>query len=286
MKAIALANRLSRDFAAKSVIDLTADARLEILDAINGTLQTLHNVSHHASKKTTAALFVAAPKTVEITIENGSAEITGYEFLGEDQYKTIKVGGDPIYNQISGPTNLLHSCNGSGTVTAVIYSDAVQLPEQYSELVGDPLILDTSSTVCPGTKLVHQFINRRIARPLNYWVEANARNQSPAFPAVIRFDPMPDRAYRMEVEALLAPLRVSFSDLLAPGLDLPLRSEHVEAYLIPIARAKLTHSRNWADKEDIASTRDDAKEAEAKYEALTPRTLSTPRNRVVTKPGF
>jgi hypothetical protein len=90
----------------------------------------------------------------------------------------------------------------------------------------------------------------------------------------------------MQVEAMLAPLRVSFADLLSPGIELPLRSEHVEAYLIPIARAKLTHSRNWENKDDIAATRDEAKEAMTQYEALTPRTLSTPSNRTVTKRGF
>jgi len=103
---------------------------------------------------------------------------------------------------------------------------------------------------------------------------------------VIRFDPMPDAAYRMQVEAMLAPLRVSFADLLSPGPELPLRSEQVEAYLIPIARARLTHSRNWENKDDIAATRDEAKDAMNQYEALTPRTLSTPSNRTVTKRGF
>jgi hypothetical protein len=287
MKAVALANRLARDIDEKSVSDLTADVRLEILDAINGALQRLDAIAPFQTKTTTASLYLEAAVTVAIGVTQGSVEITGTTFTGDQYGRTIHIDGDDIDNQISGTASLLHPYTGAtGTVNAVIHSDAVALPEPYAELIGDPRILET------GRDLIHHKIRsvtwhrKHLAEPRCYWVEANAGNRSPAAPAVIRFDTFPDRAYRLEVEAVLAPARVAFSDLLTPGPELPLRSEHVELYLLPIARSILTGSRLWKDKETKTSARDDGKAAEANYETLAPKTLATPRNIVRTKPGY
>jgi hypothetical protein len=90
----------------------------------------------------------------------------------------------------------------------------------------------------------------------------------------------------MQVEVMIAPIRVTFEDLLNPGDPLPIRTEHVENYLLPIARGLLTFSSLWRNKEEKNSTRDAAKEAEMKWSLLAPTTLATPRNRSRTRPGF
>ena len=287
MKAIALANRLCRDLKETSVINLTAETRLEILDAINGGLQRLDAVAPAHAKTTTASLYLEAAATVSIGVTLGGVDTTGTAFTADQYGRTIRIPGDSIDNQVVGANSILHPYTGAtGTVSATIYSDAVALPEPYAALVGDPKILET------GRDLAHQKIRstawtrKNSGEPQCYWVEPNARNQSPGSPAVIRFDTLPDRAYRIEVEAELAPARVAFADLLAPGPEIPLRGEHVELYLLPIARGLLTSSQMWRDADSKSAARNDSDAAEMKYKLLAPRTLATPNNCVGTPHGY
>lgn len=287
MKAIAFGNRLARDLDAESVVDLTADTRLEILDAINGGLQTLHAHAPFQSKTTTGSITLAAPAAVTLGVTQGSVQITGHAFSSDQVYRTLRIDGDTLDNQVTGTAELLHPYSGAtGTVTATLYGDAAQMPEPYEEMLGDPMILET------GRRLVHQKIHRnswqrvQVGEPCAYWIESNARNRNSLAPAVIRFDRMPDRIYRLEAQFTLAPARVNFSDLLAPGADIPLRAEYIEVYLLPIARAILTSSRLWKDPETKAQARAAAETAESKYDALVPRTIATPNGRVRTRHGY
>lgn len=287
MKAIALANRLARDLDEKSVIDLAADTKLEILDAINGALQKIHALSPHHTKITTASLYLDAPLAVSIGVTQGDVEVTGTTFTADQYGRTIRIDGDTIDNQVAGTTSLLHPYTGAtGTVSATVYGDAVALPEPYSELVGDPRVLET------GRDLHHKKIRfvtwqrRNVCEPRFYWVEPNAANRASSAPAIVRFDTLPDSTYRLTCEAMLAPARVSFSDLLAPGPELSIRQEHVELYLLPIARGLLTSCELWKNRESKPAALRAAETAEAKYEVLASTTLATPSNEVGTPYGF
>ena len=287
MKAIALANRLVRDLDEKSLSDVSTDTRLEILDAINGALQKMHAVSPDHTKITTASLYLDAAAAVSIGVTQGDTEITGATFTADQYGRTIRITGDSIDNQIAGSSSLLHPYAGAtGTVSATIYSDAVALPEPYSELVGKPHVLETGNYLTPHKIRFVSWQVRNVCEPRFFWMEANAGNRASPAPAIVRFDSLPDRAYRLSVEAMLAPARVAFADLLAPGPEISVRQEHVEIYLLPIARGLLTSSALWKDKESRAAALKSSETAEAKYETLASTTLATPANEVGTPHGF
>lgn len=287
MKAIALANRLVRDLTEGGLSDLPANTRLEVLDAINGGLQKLDAIAPFQTKTTTGSLFLEAAATLSIGVTHGGTETTGTAFSADQYGRSIRIAGDDIDNQISGLNSLLHPYTGAtGTVSAVIYSDAVAMPEPYAELVGDPRILETGRVLTHHKFRPTTWQRKQTAEPRFYWMESNAGNRSPGVPSVIRFDTLSDRAYRLEVEVILAPARVLFSDLLTPGPELPLRGEHVELYLLPIARGLLTDSAMWRDQGSKGVAREEAKTAEQKYEVLAPKTLATPRSSVRTKTGY
>lgn len=486
MKAIAFANRLARDIDEKSVIDLTADVRLEILDAINGALQTLHAHAPVNSKTAPGSIALAAPLAISLGVTAGSCDITGYAFTAEQLYDTIRIDGDDIDNRVVGTTRLLHPYNGTtapsvglaatltlnpagdsnsilytaatagaagnaitveyaapaasaettvvavgdavtvtpgtkarmvvtgamtidgsnpfivptlyrrsdsngkpsysdgfdgltsvilawngtkwrlgafgtfestenvatpdlvttwtpvgaatgtptvtpgissaaqvvaavnasasalvtatavgtvtgavaavaaanltggttGTVGATLYGDGTAIAEPYDEMIGDPTILET------GRQLIHRKIHpvtwtrKESGEPRFYWIEANSPNQNSPAPSVLRLDRFPDRAYRLQAQFTLAPARITFSDLLAPGAAIPLRAEHVEVYLLPIARGILTSSELWKDPSTKAEARNAAEAAEQKYKIFVPTTIATPRNEVGTPTGF
>lgn len=285
MKAIALSNKLARDLDEKSVADLTADVRLAILDAINGGLQRMHALAPAISKITTCSILLESPLAVSLGVSNGSTEVTGHTFTDDQLYRTIRIEGDDIDNQVIGPASLLHPyCGATGTAAAILYADAVSVCEPYDELAGDPRIIETHTTL---TNFKCQWQRHKpVERPRFYTLEANARNQNSPAPSVIRFSSLPDRLYRLEAQFTLAPARINFSDMLSVGADIPLRSELVEIYLLPIARDILASSSLWKDKETKAKAASDALKAEHDYALLTPTTLATPHSYVRTQPGF
>lgn len=290
MKAFGLASRLVRDLSEKSLTDCTADIHLELLDAINGGLQKMHALAPSHSKTTVGSLYLEAPVTISLGLTSGSADITDYTFTVDQLYRTIRIAGDTIDNQIVGDNELLHPYTGAtGTASAVIYCDAVSIPEPYEEMIGDPRVIETNRIVRHDANFEGYGIpngQRSACEPRFYRMEANASNQNPPAPAVIRFDTLPDKAYRMESRFMLAPVRVTFPDMLSEVSDVPLRTELVESYLLPIARGILSHSRLWRDKEEKSAARSSAESAEVRYALLAPKHLATPRNRTRTRPGW
>lgn len=286
MKAIALQARLARDLVIPDVAELAANARQAIQDAINGGLQTLHSLAPPHSKEVVASISVEAPKEITITVENGSNEISGYDFSDTELYCTLRIDGDEIDNQVIGTNELLHPFMGAGgSVRAFIYGDAVILPEEF-EAVSDNALRILESRTDVVSCLFPTSITKGIGRPEYFIIEPNAANQNPPAPAVIRFDKLPDRSYRMRGKVAMGPARVSFQDLLTSEVSIPLRSDHVEAYLIPVCRAALTNSRFWREPNLKPSVRRSGEKAEADYAALIPKHISTNRNKVRTRPGF
>jgi hypothetical protein len=294
VKAFDLGTRLERDLGGNGLVELEPDVLLEITDAINGGLQQMHALASYESKIVTGSIAVAAPLPITLGVTNGSTTITGQTFSGGQLFGTIKITGDPIDNKITGPTQILHPYSGTtGTVAATIYFDGVAVSEPYDELVGDPRILET------GRSLVHHqekwerlFMFKQVMCPVYYQVEANARNRNSIAPSVIRFNTLPDKAYRMEAQFTIAPVRITTADLSPSeddaydqGANIPLRDELIETYLLPIARGILSSSERWkTSNKEVA--RADAQTAAGKYSALVPRHLATPRNSVVTRYGY
>lgn len=296
MKAMALASRLMRDLKEASLAQLTAESRLEMLDAINGALQELHDLAPPHSKIREHAFHAFAPVSTTVSVTQGQTAVAGDPFSASQFHCTIRLEGDAVDNRITGAGSLLHPYAGpTGSVGAMIYSDALALPESVDELIDDHLfILETRDRVVKdstrsGETWIYGRIpgrEKRVGRPTRFWMEADARNANPITPAVIRLETLPDNFYRMQARVSLAPLRVSFVDLLTPVMEIPMRPQHVESYLLPIARGKMTHSSMWRDKEMIQSTRDAAASAKAAYANLIPQTISTQANRVGTPHGF
>lgn len=290
MNVASFANRLVRDLKVKSITELTADARQELQDAINGSLQRLHDLSPDHSKQGLASLVIGAPQTVTIEVEKGSKNIGLHVFTADFFYCSIRISGDSIDNQIIGETTLHHPYGGeSGTMEAVVFHDAITIPESFAEIVSDPLVIETGTHLhnSRDNPWTHTGMRKNIGRPTSYWMESNARNQNPPTgPVVMRFGSYPDRLYRLEAEAVFAPARINFSDLLTTHAIIPLRDEHVESYLLPIARASLTESSLWDDKEKIQRVKDSGKDAEARYAILIPQYPATPTHRIRTRRGY
>lgn len=296
MKTMALASRLMRDLKESSLAQLTAESRLELLDAVNGSLQELHDLAPPHSKIRDHAFFVHAPLELTLTVTQGSTTVSGDPIPESRSHCTIRLEGDAVDNQVRGTDTLFHPYAGpSGVVRAMVYYDAIAVPESIDEVVEDHLfILETRERVAKdssrrGETWITGRIpgrSKRVARPHNWWMESDARNSNPAAPALIRLDTLPDASYRMQARVSLAPGRITFVDMITDTASVPMRPQHVESYLLPLARARLTTSSMWRDADIKRSVEDKASVAKAAYATLIPQTISTQANRVGTPFGY
>ena len=293
MKTIALAQRLLRDLKEKDLAGLSADARLELVDAINGGLQVLHSHAPPHAKIIKAAIVLNAPTTLQVNVTKGSTELTGFTPDPEDTYCTIRIDGDAADNQIDTDGSLFLPYSGeTGTANATIYHDATMLPEPTEEIIDDPENVDTGelliqdqmqsfrgSSTCRLRKM-------RVGQPVRWWTEGNAANQASPVPSVFRVDTLPDSLVRLSLQISMGPQRVTFADILNGDAVIPLRSEQIESYLLPIARGILSSSSLWRNPEERSSAEKKAERAEASYAVLRPSTIATPSNRVHTPANF
>lgn len=291
MKILSLTKRLSRDFKNRELANLSADDRLELLDAINAGIQRLYGLSPAEEKITSASIALAAPTTVMLTVTNGSAVFGGYGATLDDLYCTVRVTGDPVDNQIASNNEFLHPYAGAtGTVQAVIYHDAAILPEPVTGIIGEPKIVENGVRLIsdPSREILNVRGNTRpVGQPRYWWIEANARNQNPTAPAVFRVDTLPAGAIRIESQVGYAPVRFTFADLVNGTAAIPFREEVIEGYLIPIIRGELADTSLWRDSSKVASIVNRAEKAESEYvNLLVTSPLSTPCNRVGSAHGF
>ncbi len=287
MKVMAFAQRLLRDLKENDMASLAAAERQELCDAINGALQKLHDLSPPHAKEAAGSMVLGAPSAVVLGVTEGGADFTGYAAGEEDLYCTVRIEGDPVDNRITGSGSLLHPYAGQGGMrNAVIYHDAVLIPEPYAEIISRPRVLETLRVLEPGEAEGLPGDRRGVSEPREYRLEANAPNQGPPAPALLRVDPLPDRLYRLEMRVALAPARVGFADLLSGTRDLPLREELAEAYLLPLARGLLCASALWRDGDTRSAVLAAAARAEAAYAVLVPKTLGTPCNLAGTPRGY
>lgn len=287
MKLVSFANRLARDFKERSLAELSADARLELVDAINSPLQRMWAVMPGRDKITSICITLAAPAVVTLTVTNGSDAFTGYTVTDDQLYCTIRIGGDQADNHIVADGRLLLPYSGnSGAITATIYSDAQVLPAEYGEITRDPFDVDfrqrlyKDDTRSPRWNYPTRYAAKPIQRPTAWWVEANAADADPLYDSVFRVNSLPDQMYRLQSEASLVPPRITFADLLDATKDIPIRDEHVEAYLLPMCRKELVTSTLWRNKDAIAAVTREGENALARYELLANTTNSLPDNRV------
>jgi len=293
MKAIAFAQRLLRDIKEKDLASLNADTRLELTDAINGAIARMHSVAPPHSKITKAAITLPAPTEVTLTLLNGSVEIAGYDPVDDDAYCTIRIEGDGVDNQITSNGSLLFPYSGTdGDHDAVIYHDASVLPEPFEEIIEDPEDIRYGERLLKDETQEYRFqspTRRRqleVGNPTRWWVESNAANQGMDAPLIFRVGSLPSELVRLQTKVSMGPARISFQSLLNGTAVLPMRHEHIEAYLLPIARGILSSSTLWreADTKDSASRQGET--AQANYMILSPKTTSSPQNRVYTPSNF
>jgi hypothetical protein len=290
MKIAAFTKRLMRDLREQDPAQMTADTRLELLDAINGTIQQVNSLAPFHSRITTAALELAAPVSVTLAVEKGSNQFTGYLATDADLYCTIRIDGDGdgADNQLTGSGDLLFGYAGeTGTVQATIYHDALTLPQTIAEITGQPMLIENRTELIQDAgREMRGYQRRAVETPRYWWVEPNAMISNPPSPAIFRVNSLPPVLTRIEVEVLASPARIRLEDMLAGDVSIPFRDDVIESYLLPITRGVLAESELWRNNDTRTSAIKRGESALSAYATLTSAFLTTPEHRCGTPRGF
>jgi hypothetical protein len=233
-----------RDYALKIVgigTYLHADAATlkRILYDLNASLSEIHQLATPWWTESQSGALVQGPETLtNITATNGSATVVVPGYQAWMAGCTIQLaGGDPNQNQLRNATTLGRAYAGStGTVSGVIYGDAVQLPADVSAIM-PPVILMGEHELAPidgpkeglivgdlgyGLGGVHG--NRDVGTPRAYRLEHDGGALR------MRLYPMPDRAHTVQFTKRSKPQKFTAfgtTEILVPGDD-------AEAILLPI----------------------------------------------------
>lgn len=165
--------RLMRPLSVNSIEALSADDGLELVDALNASLQMFYRLAPDRNKRKSISYYLPAPRTVDITVFNGSKQIMA-GLHGEDGQVirteeervleldgvilvqgdsvgcSIRIEGDANWNRVDGENLLRDAYQGeSGLRTATIYSDVIALDGASIESLANDPVLDT------GDVLVH-----------------------------------------------------------------------------------------------------------------------------------
>lgn len=274
MTTVELAIRLCRDLQVGSLQQLSSDGRLDMVTAINAALQRHHALSPDHLKVQKISAPLRKPESIDIGVTNGSKTYSGWT-PGEDQlFNSIRISTDETVDHwATGDVDLLDTYMGqTGTQKATIYGDVVSFKQPIERIVSEP-VLDIDGCYLRYTENNNHWEGiygrrQRIGRPKYYRLEKQTVNRGSDTMFYIRVDTLPDQDYRIRFDVQLSPKKVTYNDLVTP-VNLPIRDDHVESVLLPLARAEMTCSKLWEDPKYIPMAKEKAEKAERVYEQLT-----------------
>lgn len=272
MNTVSLAQRLLRYLTVKDLANLAADDALGVCDAMNAAIQEYYADVPTAYKGTTFSGVLTPAFTVTATFTNGSNQFSGWSATPAQKGFTLVAGSDTRQNTITSANTLLDIYTGlTGTFTAQVYGDCLQMDQVIERFTADPVLVDYNRVLVRDENWRRQGFQgiwggaiqlpygcasiRQVRCPWRYWIERQGESQNGLPPFMLRVDSLPDVEYRVRVEGLLAPTQVQYNDLIMPQ-PLSLDAYVVESTVLPMAVYHLTEHPLWANKDAIKKVGD------------------------------
>lgn len=241
----------------------------DVLSVMNYALQVMRRREPGEEKQQNLGAYLHAPTTVSFTVTNGNAAISS--FSGYQPWMagcTVRVNGDSQDNELTSATLMARPFVGtSGTTSAIVYGDAVQLDETISDvcvpvslpnqapliactdrmtfmrLSGYPMICNPSGSAYGYP--FFWFVQKVVSRPLAWFLEGAYQAGTNYVPRRIRVAPMPDQNYSLAFRANINPTRLQLTDLQNedfsdPGILIPVPDDQFESLFEPIALKQLS----------------------------------------------
>lgn len=262
----------------QDITELSIEESAEVIRAVNRAIQTYYREAPDLYKRTTVSEHLAAPQAVSgFSVAVNSTTNTGTTWSANDRGKTIQIGDDPNFNEITSTTTLLRPHQGSGTATSgTIYHDTVCFFDMtVDRIVSDVRVIYNGQTykLARATEKQHAYMypwvgyspfaltmgywspRQRSLSDLPRWYSALLVGDSVATGTgdarfMIRLDPIPTRSIIVEMELDILPTAYTV-EALFDGTELPTQNSRVHSLLLPMVEYYLLQSSLWRGRPEI-----------------------------------
>lgn len=311
MNSFQLAQRLARNLNIPDSFDLSADAALDVLSAMNAGLNAFYGAMPGVYKRTTLSHTIRAPRDLSVIFQEQFSRLVANDtFTNRDQGCTVRFGDGSSDNIVTGPNSLLDNYLGQTlTVPATLFSDAIPIQDVIERVIGHLRLYDKSrnqpTPLIRDERLRSGRTWRRwsdsewgddwywpdcgtlgsIGRPRYYYLDPMGVSQGAEPEFLLRVAPLPDIDYTIRMEAELSTERLVFADIATTARTINVGNAYIDDILIPLCEAELITSALWRDKDKVQSVLDRQEKAMEKMGRI-PSDVGPSVNCVGTPRGF
>lgn len=286
---------LGRHLTVEDPANLTGDAALEVLSAINGGLAWFYQSAPAVLKRSTFSQTFRAPTPVSLTFsEQYSTALTGTPFQADWFGCGLKIAGVNPDNEITGPASVLDQwLSPTLTAQATVLFDCALITAGIERITSDVRLYTsgglnyTSVLKRDGEGVIDRRRELRIpepGHPAYYRIEPVGIAAGGVAAALLRIFPAPTYDMTVRFEAEIAPATITFADIVQ-GAPVPIASSW-DSLLVPLCEARLSYSTLWRDDAKRGMIRDHAAEIIATRIPLLAQDFACPDNMVTTPEGF
>ena len=289
-----LSRMLARNLAVDDPANLSGDAALDVLQAINAGLVWFYAEAPAILKRTTLSLVFKAPAAVNLTASaQYSTILSGTPFLESWQGCGVRVDGINPDNEIAGVSSLLDAWLPSTlTAAATVLFDAAVIAATIERITSDVRsytgnIYTTTILKLDTSGLIDRRRELRIldpGHPSFYRFEPLSIAAGGATTGLLRIYPAPVVDITVRFEAEISGAVVTFAQL-SQGATVPITDGN-SSLLIPLCESFLSYSPLWANDRTRQDARANALQiVETRIKKL-PQSVVCPDNTVGTPKGF
>jgi hypothetical protein len=294
MNTVQLFQRIGRKARGGDFTKLSMAEANDVIEAANTAIQQAYSALPAYFREITEGFVLPAPLPITFPITQFAQTLSSDVFTNDQIGQSIVISGDPAWNQILGPNQLLNPYMGATNpaVTATIYGDAIYSRRYpFERIIANPRFANQTqvpfyrSEISPGNSgRANWLYMQQVGMPLSWWTQplGNSQGNNPLL--VLRFSPAPDQAYSINVRMSYWPRRLLYSDYQSAS-DVTMPDQFIETVLMPLALRALMATPVWIKGDDDADVviRAAAAEEHAKNQLGQ---VASPSNRVFTPIGF
>ena len=280
------------------------DTDQRILQDINAALQDIYTNGPDYIRRQRQTARYQAPWQVQIGVTTGSNVTTGTAFTAAQIGCLIRIDGEDVDNEVTGPNSLLNSIVGTTrTASGTVYCDSVTLPANCIGVEGNCFLDDTARELQPlkfQDKTLFKenptwaidpyyvtrsttFIRSRIGFPEGYYLENCQINTGSTFGLRMRIWPVPQMPYAVKFMGIMVAPSLALADLEigagTPTKTTPIPGNLHETTLLPLARKRLSSYPHFlAEKRPLVL--EEAAQALTNLESISPQPQTGAKLRV------
>lgn len=292
--AVQLFSRIARrarnggDFTKLSLLE-----QMDLIEAANSGLQRLYNSLPVYFKELTEGFVLPGPTSLSGVVVTQYSKTVGPNTFTKAQIgRTVRLDGDGQWNQVVDTDTLMNPYMGStGTVAGTIYGDAIWSDSYpFDRIIGNPRFSNQGLyPINPMNSMRSNgqgswFWQQSIGTPQTWWVQTFGNSQGNSPYVVLKFAPVPDQAYPLNIRMALWPKRLTLRDY-QNNSNIVVPPQFIESALIPMCIAAFMGSPAWEKRGDEKDVLQRAFDGET-FLRLQPGQVGAPNNGVYTPIGF